>query len=596
MAKKETKKEVKTETKSEAKAQNAPKVISKEALWHSTSHVMADAVKRLFPDVKLAIGPAIEEGFYYDFDKKTPFTEDDLRRIEKEMQKIIDENLKFLCVMKDRKEAEKILAKEPYKLEMLKDLPDKKISFFEHGKFSDMCIGPHIDYTKRIKAFKLLKTATAYWKGDSSKPQLHRIYGISFQNKQELEEYVKQKEEAEKRDHRKIGREDKLYMTHEWSLPGSPFFLPKGTIIYQELLKFIREEYHARGYKEVITPLLYKRKLWETSGHWEHFKENMFVMKIDDSEYSLKPMNCPSHCLMYLNDMKSYRDLPLRIADFAPLHRNELAGVLGGLTRVTKFSQDDAHIFCSEDQINDEMNHLLEFVNNVYSKIFKFEYKANLSTRPEKFMGEKKTWDAAEKALKSALEKNHIKYEIKAGEGAFYGPKIDFEIKDAIGRSWQLATVQLDYQMPQRFGLSYEGADGKRHTPVMIHRAILGSIERFIGVMIENYSGKFPTWLSPVQVKILNLTDDNIKYAEKISKMLRDKGIRVEEDFKAETIQNKIRNAQLEKIPYTLVIGKKEEDAGTVAVRTRDGKVKYGVKAEDFLRQILEEIEKKTIN
>jgi len=587
--------EIKIEKKAEQNVQNPPKVFSKEQLWHSTSHIMADAVKRIWPDVKLAIGPAIEEGFYYDFDKKTPFTEDDLVKIENEMRKIIDENLKFLHSEKDKKEAEKLLKGEPYKLELMNELKDKKVSFYQHGNFIDMCAGPHVDYSKRIKAVKLLKAATAYWRGDSSRPQLQRIYGISFATKPEMESFMKMREEAEKRDHRKIGREDKLFMTHELSLAGSPFFLPKGTIIYNELLKFIREEYARKGYKEVITPLIYKKKLWETSGHWEHYHDGMFTMKINDQEYSLKPMNCPSHCLIYQNDMKSYRDLPLRIADFACLHRNELGGVLGGLTRVTKFSQDDAHIFCAEEQVMSEMSDLLSFITEVYG-IFKFEYKANLSTRPEKFMGEKKQWDRAEKSLKEALEKNHIVYDIKEGDGAFYGPKIDFEIKDAIGRSWQLATIQLDFQMPQRFELSYEGADGKKHTPVMIHRAILGSLERFMGVIIESYAGKFPLWLSPVQVKVLSMGDDNAKYTQKIVEVLAKAGIRVEADYKAETIQNKVRIAQLEKVPYMLVIGKKEEEAGTISVRTREGKVQYGVKIDAFVKQIVEEIEKKVSN
>ncbi|MFA5175823.1 MAG: threonine--tRNA ligase [Candidatus Nanoarchaeia archaeon] len=564
-----------------------------EMIRHSLSHILAQAVKELYPKVKFGIGPAIENGFYYDFDN-LELTEQDLKKIEDKMKEIIKKNIKIEHKLLSRDEAKKILKEQKYKLELLNALEDKKISFYEQGNFIDMCIGPHVESTGKIntKAFKLTHIADAYWKGSSENQMLKRIYGIAFESEKDLNNYLKQLEEAEKRDHRKIGREQELFMTHELALPGSPFFLAKGAIIYNELMKFIREEYKKRDYKEVITPLLYKKKLWETSGHWEHYKDDMFCMKIGNEEYSLKPMNCPSHCLIYKNRIRSYRDLPLRIADFACLHRNELGGVLGGLTRVTKFSQDDAHIFCTEEQIMSEIEELLEFVKYIY-KIFKMEYTANLSTRPEKFMGEKSQWDKAEKALKEALEKNKIKYQIKNGEGAFYGPKIDFDLKDVLGRNWQLPTIQLDFQMPGRFELAYEGSDGKKHTPVMIHRAILGSLERFIGVIIEHYAGKFPLWLSPVQIKVLSLSQNNMKTTEKITLELKDKGFRVESDIRDCTVQAKIRDAELERINYVIVIGDKEEQNKTLAIRPRGDKPKFGVKIEDFVKQLENEIKEK---
>lgn len=562
----------------------------KEALWHSTSHVLADAVKRIWPEVKLAIGPAIEDGFYYDFDKKEPFTQADLAKIEAEMKEIIEKNEEIKQILLDRKEAEKILKREPYKLEMLKDLKDKKVSFFKHGNFMDMCAGPHVRRTGEIKAFKLLKTAGSYWRGDSSKQQLQRIYGISFFSRQELDDYIKQKEEAERRDHRKLGHELELFMISDLSLAGCPIFLPKGTVIYNELMAFLRSEYIKRGYQEIITPQIFKKELWETSGHWQHYRDNMFTFKISDHDYSLKPMNCPSHMLVYKSKMRSYRDLPLRIADFGVLHRNELGGVLGGLTRVVKFSQDDAHIYLTPEQIGPELEGVIDFIKYVYEKVFKFEYKMKLSTRPKEFMGDKKLWDEAEKNLASTLKKAGIKYDIQEGEGAFYGPKIDIIVKDSLGRDWQVATVQLDFQLPLKFDATYEGNDGQKHHCVVIHRAILGSLERFIGVLIENYAGKFPLWLAPVQVKIMTLTEDNLNYAKKIEHMLREKGIRVEADYRNSTIQSKVRDAQLEKVPYMITVGEKEERTGTLAVRTRDGKVRFGVNVDDFISEIEREI------
>ncbi|MBI2499744.1 threonine--tRNA ligase [Candidatus Woesearchaeota archaeon] len=563
-----------------------------EKIRHSASHVLASAVKELFSEAKLGIGPAIDDGFYYDFDLKHTLTPDDLKKLEEKMQEIIGKNLDFKKSKKTRNEAEKILKDEPYKLELLKNLPDNNITFYTHGSFTDLCAGPHVKNTKEIKAFKLLKIAGAYWKGDSKNKQLQRIYGIAFNSKKELEEYLKKLEEAEKRDHRKIGQQLELFFFHEYS-PGSPFFEPKGTVIYNELLNFVREEYKKRGYQEVITPQIFNKALWETSGHWKHFKEDMFVLNVDNSEAALKPMNCPSHVLIFKNKIRSYRELPLRIADFCALHRNELRGVLGGLTRVRKFSQDDAHIFVTEEQIEKEILDLMDFIDTVYKKVFNFRYVVNLSTKPEKAMGDPKLWEKAEEALRNALNKKKIKFNIKEGEGAFYGPKIDFDIRDSLDRSWQLATIQLDFQMPLNFKATYEGKDGNKHTPIMIHRAILGSLERFIGILIEHYAGKLPLWLSPVQVRILTLTDRNEKFAGDVLKKLRDNNIRVELDDRSESIGKKVRDAQLEKIPLTITIGDKEQENKTLAIRTLDGKVKFGVKVEEFINDLLTEIKEK---
>jgi len=565
-----------------------------EKIRHSASHVLASAVKELFPEAKLGIGPAIDDGFYYDFDLKHTFIPDDLKKLEEKMQEIIEKDLDFKKSKKTRNEAEKILKEEPYKLELLKDLPDDNITFYTHGSFIDLCAGPHVKNTKEIKAFKLLKIAGAYWRGDSKNKQLQRIYGTAFSSKKELDDYLKKLAESEKRDHRKIGQQLGLFFFHEYS-PGSPFFEPKGTIIYNELLSFIREEYKKRGYLEVITPQIFNKALWETSGHWKHFKEDMFILNIDNSEAALKPMNCPSHVLIFKNKIRSYRELPLRIADFCVLHRNELRGVLGGLTRVRKFSQDDAHIFVTEEQLEKEILGLMDFVEYVYKKVFNFNYIVNLSTKPEKAMGDPKLWDKAEEALKNALKKKKIKFNIKEGEGAFYGPKIDFDIKDSLDRSWQLATIQLDFQMPLNFKATYEGKDGNKHTPIMIHRAILGSLERFIAILIEHFAGKFPLWLSPIQVKVLTLTDRNKEFAEEVFNKLKENNIRVELDERSESIGKKVREAQLEKINYSITIGDKEQEKKTLAIRTLDGKVQFNVKLDKFIKEILEEIKERRI-
>ena len=566
----------------------------KNVFWHSSAHILAQAVMRVYPEAKPTIGPPVEIGFYYDFANLPPLSPDDLGKIEEEMAKIVAENQPSRRVELSKAEAHRLFEGNKFKLEMIDEIKDGEHSAYYSGDgFFDLCRGPHIPSTGMVKAFKLTKVSSSYWRADATKESLQRIYGVSFPDKKLLDAYTALLEEAEKRDHRKLGTQLGLFMFHEWS-PGSPFFLPKGTIIYNELLSFVRSEYIRRGYKEVVTPQLYNKALWEMSGHWEYYQENMFILPVDDTEFSLKPMNCPSHCLIFKDGAHSYRELPLRIADFCMLHRNELKGVLGGLTRVRKFSQDDAHIFCTVEQIGDEIDAMLAFVKFIYVKTFNFTFKAKLSTRPAKYMGELAQWDAAEKYLEDALKKNGIEYTINAGDGAFYGPKIDFDVKDALGRSWQLATIQVDFQMPQRFGLEYEGADGKPHTPVMLHRAILGSIERFMGVLIENYAGKFPVWLSPVQVSLLAVSDQYNDYCESLAAKMRVAGIRAEANVRQETIGAKIRDAQLEHIPYMLVIGQKEKDSNKLAVRTRDGKVENDVPIDLFIGRVNDELKSRS--
>ncbi len=568
----------------------------KEAFWHSTSHLLAQAVMRIFPDAKPTIGPPIEEGFYYDFAGIPALTPSDLEKIEKEMAAIVKEDQPSKRVELSKKQARDMFADNKFKVELIDDIPEGEHSVYYSGeKWCDLCRGPHINSTGLIRAFKLTKFSSSYWRADSTKESLQRIYGISFPEKKQLDEYLNRIAEAEKRDHRKLGTQLQLFMFHEWS-PGSPFILPKGTIIYNELQSYLRREYIRRGYKEVVTPQLYNKELWETSGHWQFYKENMFILPVDDTEFSLKPMNCPSHCLIYGNTSHSYRDLPLRIADFCMLHRNELKGVLGGMTRVRKFSQDDAHIFCTPEQIGGEIDAMLEFVKFVYVDTFKFTFQAKLSTRPEKYMGDMKQWGLAEKHLEDALKKNGIHYTINAGDGAFYGPKIDFDVKDALGRNWQLATIQVDFQMPQRFKLQYEGADGHQHTPVMLHRAIIGSFERFLGVLVENYAGKFPLWISPVQVTLLSVSDPYNEFTESLASQMREAGIRAEANCKQETIGAKIRDAQMEKIPYMLVVGQKEKESGNLAVRTRDGKVEESVPLASFIEKVKREMENRATN
>ena len=567
-----------------------------ETFRHSTAHLLAHAVVELFPDAKPTIGPAVEEGFYYDFGIAHHFTPEDLLKIEQRMKEIADKDFKIERIELNEHEAKKMFKDNKFKLELIQEFIDdgQPLSAYRQGDFVDLCRGPHIPNTGKMKGLKLTKISSAYWKGDSNNEQLQRIYGISFPEKSMLESHLKLIEEAEKRDHRKIGKELEWYNFFEES-PGSPFFYPKGTIIYNQLLNFIREEYRKRGYDEVITPLLYDKSLWTTSGHWEHYKQNMFVLDVEGKEFSLKPMNCPSHLLIYKSKSRSYRELPLRIADFAPLHRNELSGVLAGLTRVRKMSQDDAHIFLAPEQIEEEIFRVLDFIKFIFNETFDFEYKVELSTRPEKFMGEIDTWAKAEQSLKNSLENKEIKYEIKQGEGAFYGPKIDFHIRDAIGRSWQLSTIQLDFQLPQRFDATYIGADNSKHPVVMIHRALLGSLERFIGILVEHYAGKLPLWLAPVQIKILTVSERFDGYAKDIKEKFEKNNFRVELDSRTESVSYKVREAQANKIPFILTVGEKEEKNKTIAIRTMDNKVYFDFNVDEFIKKVSENIHSREV-
>ncbi|MFA5108115.1 MAG: threonine--tRNA ligase [Candidatus Micrarchaeia archaeon] len=572
-----------------------------EVVRHSSAHIMAQAIQRLFSDAKLTIGPVIEEGFYYDVARKQPFTPDDMIKIENEMQKIVEEDQPFVRVEVDRKKALELYSDNVYKREVINALPQEEaISIYYNEKtpkspkdakeFFDLCSGPHLPSTAKAGAFKLMKVAGAYWRGDAKNDQLQRIYGTAYATKKELDDYLKRLEESEKRDHRKIGKELGLIMFSELA-PGMPFLLPNGAIIRNELEAFLRAEHKKRGYVEVKSPIIVNSNIWHTSGHWDHYKDNMYFTKIDEQDYGVKPMNCPGHMLVFANSTRSYRDLPIKMAEFGLVHRHELSGVLSGMFRVRAFTQDDAHIFCTQEQIEQEVIGVLELID-VVLKTFGFEYTAELSTRPQSFMGEIDTWNKAEKSLGNALDKVGMKYEINAGDGAFYGPKIDFKVKDAIGRIWQLSTCQLDFQMPMRFGLKYEGADGQSHIPVAIHRAIYGSMERFMGILIEHYAGKFPIWISPVQVALLPVSDEYLDFANIFAHKLQENGLRVFVNEKTETINAKIRDAQLQKIPYMLVIGKKEQDGGELQIRERNGK-QYNLKAEEFISHLKEIVEKK---
>ncbi len=564
-----------------------------EKLRHTAAHVLAHAIKEIYPEALPTIGPTIENGFYYDF-YNLQIKEEDLPKIEAKMGEIVKANYQLKRLEVSKKEAEALVKTNRFKQEILKELKEGEITFYKQGDFIDLCRGGHAESTGKVKHFKLMKLAGAYWRGDSKNPMLTRIYGTAFKSEKDLKDYLKFLDEAEKRNHVVLGRKLSLFEFHEES-PGAPFFYPKGTIIFNELVNFIREEYKKRDYKEVVTPLLYDKSLWETSGHWEHFKESMFIFKVDNRDFALKPMNCPSHCLMFSNLAKSYRDLPMRIADFAPLHRNELRGVLAGLTRVRKMSQDDSHIFAAEDQIEGEIDDLLDFVKLVYEKTFKMETEIHFSTRPESRMGDDKLWDEAEKILEYILKKKKMKYKISSGEGAFYGPKVDIHVKDSLNRLQQVATIQLDFQLPLRFNLQYDGKDGKKHVPIMIHRAILGSLERFIGILTEHFEGKFPVWLNPVQAVVMNLTSDNLDYAKKVCKRLKEEGIRTDIDDSSETIAKKVRNAQLQNINYMITVGDKEQQNSTLAVRTLDGKIKFGVKLDDFIENVKEKIKTKSL-
>ena len=566
------------------------------ALRHTASHILAQAVKRLYKDsnVQLAIGPAIDNGFYYDFDIDRQLTEADLRDIEKEMKKIVKENLKL-----ERKEVSRADAiaffkekGENYKVELIEDLPeDATISMYSQGEFTDLCAGPHVLSTGKVKAFKLQSVAGAYWRGSEKNKMLQRIYGTAFEKQADLDEYLHMLEEAAKRDHRKLGKELDLFSLHEEG-PGFPFFHPNGMVIRNELINYWREVHRRYGYQEIKTPMIMNRKLWETSGHWDHYKENMYFTKIDEEDYAVKPMNCPGGMLVYKSHPHSYRDLPLRMGELGLVHRHELSGALHGLFRVRNFTQDDAHLFITPSQIEEEIQHTIDLFDEVYST-FGLSYTAELSTRPEDSMGSDEIWENATNALRNALEHRGLDYIINEGDGAFYGPKIDFHLRDSIGRTWQCGTIQLDMLMPEKFDLTYVGEDGEKHRPVMLHRVVYGSIERFIGILIENYAGAFPVWLAPVQVKILPITDKHADYAYELKKKMFDLGLRVEVDDRNEKTGYKIREAQVKKIPYALVVGDQEVENGTVTVRRYGEKETQSMSAEDFIKLVQEKIASK---
>lgn len=563
------------------------------AFRHTSSHIMAQAVKRLFPDAQLAIGPAIDNGFYYDFDTEHKFVPEDLERIEAEMNKIIKEDLKLERFEMPREEAIEFMAQlgENYKVELINDLPeDAIISFYKQGDFVDLCAGCHVSSTKEVKSIKLLSLAGAYWRGDEKKKMLQRIYGTSFPKLSMLEEHLNMLEEAKKRDHRKLGKELGLFALMEEG-PGFPFMLPKGMVVKNNLLKYWREVHDRADYVEIETPIMLNRHLWETSGHWFHYKENMYSLEVDGEDFAVKPMNCPGGMLVYKTELRSYKDFPMRVGEIGRVHRHELSGALHGLMRVRAFTQDDAHIFMLPEQIKDEIINVVNLIDEVY-KTFGFSYHVELSTRPEKSMGSLEDWQHAEDSLQGALEALGIEYKLNPGDGAFYGPKIDFHLRDSIGRTWQCGTIQLDMQLPQRFELTYIGRDGEKHQPIVIHRVAFGSIERFMGILIEEFAGKFPAWLAPVQVKLLTIADRHIPYALEVSKKLRARGIRVEMDDRAEKIGFKIREAQLEKGPYMLIIGDKESELGQVSVRSRDigeiGSIELDAFAETLLAEISE--------
>ena len=561
--------------------------------WHTCSHVLAQAVKRLYPEVKLAIGPAIENGFYYDMDSPFPFTPEIMEKIEAEMRKICKEKLKLERFELPREEAIKFMEEreEPYKVELINDLPeDAHISFYRQGEFVDLCAGPHLDSTGRIKgnAIKLTACNAAYWRGDSSRQTLQRIYGVAFPKKDELDAYLQRLEEAKRRDHRRLGKELGLFMLTEEG-PGFPFFLPKGMVLKNTLIDYWREVHKRYGYVEVSTPMILNRHLWETSGHWYHYKENMYTTVIDGEDYAIKPMNCPGGMLVYKSEPHSYRDLPLRVGELGLVHRHELSGALHGLFRVRCFTQDDAHIFMTWDQMKDEIKNVVRLFDEVYS-LFGLPYEIELSTMPDDHMGDEKDWEFAQETLKEAITEMGKSYVINEGDGAFYGPKLDFHLQDSLGRTWQCGTIQLDMQLPERFELEYTGADGEKHRPVMIHRVVFGSIERFIGVITEHFAGAFPVWLSPVQVKVMPITDRAADYAKSVAAKLDAAKVRVETDLRNEKIGYKIREAQMQKIPYMLVVGDKEAEARTVSVRTRAGVDLGAMPLDEFMAKIGEEI------
>lgn len=565
-----------------------------EIIRHSTAHVMAQAVKRIYGNVKLAIGPTIKNGFYYDFDLDISLTQDDLKKIEDEMNKIINEDLKFKRDDVSREEALKIMSEkgEYYKVELINALDEsEKISLYEQGDFTDLCRGPHIPSTKFIKAFKLTSVAGAYWRGSEKNKMLQRIYGVAFSSKKELEKYLNMIEEAKKRDHRKLGRELKLFEIMDEG-PGFPFFLPKGVILKNILIDYWRKLHNEAGYVEIETPIMLNKELWIRSGHWDHYKENMYTSMIDNKEFALKPMNCPGGMLVYKSEGHSYRDLPLRVGELGRVHRHEISGALHGLMRVRAFTQDDAHIFMLPEQIKSEILGVVKLIDEVYDTLG-FKYNVELSTRPEDSMGSDEEWNMAERSLKEALDEGGLDYKINEGDGAFYGPKIDFHIEDSLGRSWQCGTIQLDFQLPQRFELEYIGSDGEKHRPIVIHRVIFGSIERFIGILIEHFAGKFPVWISPIQVKVLPISDSFMEYGHEVIDKLRKYGIRCEIDNRSEKIGYKIREARNERVPYMIIVGEKEKNHGNISLRSRDMGEEGSTSLEEFITRVLKEDQEK---
>ena len=565
--------------------------------WHSCSHVLAQAVKRLYPEVKLAIGPAIENGFYYDMDSPFPFTPEIMEKIEAEMRRICKEKLKIERFELPREEALKLMEEkeEPYKVELINDLPEgETISFYRQGEFTDLCAGPHLDSTGRIKgnAIKLTACNAAYWRGDSSRQTLQRIYGVAFPKKEELDEYLARIEEAKRRDHRKLGRELGLFAFRD-EAPGFPFYLPKGMILKNTLIDYWREVHKKWDYMEISTPQIMRRTLWETSGHWDHYKNNMYTTVIDGEDFAIKPMNCPGSILVYELEPHSYKEMPLRYGELGLVHRHELSGALHGMFRVRCFTQDDAHILLAKEQIKDEVVRIAQLFDEVYS-LFGLPYKIELSTMPDDHIGSVEDWDVATAALADAITSIGKSYEVNPGDGAFYGPKLDFHIQDSLGRTWQCGTIQLDYQLPGRFNLEYTGADGEKHCPVMIHRVVFGSIERFIGIITEHYAGAFPVWLAPVQAMVMPITDRANDYAVELKKKLDAAGVRAETDLRNEKIGYKIREAQMQKLPYMLVVGDKEKEAGTVAVRTRGGVDLGAMPVDEFIAKITGQIKSRT--
>lgn len=566
--------------------------MGKNAFRHTAAHILAQAVKRLYPGTKCAIGPAIADGFYYDFEFDFDFSEECFEKIEQEMKRIVKENLQLRHFTLSREEAVKRMeeSNEPYKLEIIREMPeDEVLSFYQQGEYVELCAGPHVAYTSAVKAFKLLSAAGAYWRGNEKNKMLTRIYGTAFPNKQQLEEYLQRLEEAKKRDHRKLGKELGLFALLEEG-NGFPFFLTKGMVLKNILLDYWRRLHIRENYVEISSPMMLNRKLWETSGHWEHYRENMYTTVIDETDYAIKPMNCPGGMLVYKMEPHSYRELPIRMGELGVVHRHEKSGALHGLMRVRCFTQDDAHIFMTKEQIPDEIKNIVRMIDEVYTK-FGFSYHVELSTRPEQSIGSDEDWEMATQSLKNALDDMKIAYMVNEGDGAFYGPKIDFHLEDSIGRTWQCGTIQLDFQLPQRFEAEYTGTDGKKHRPIMIHRVVFGSVERFIGILIEHFEGKFPFWLSPVQVKILAISDKYIDYAKKAAEQLKQRNIRCEIDIRDEKIGYKIRNARMERVPYIVVVGEKEAAEAGVSVRHREEGDMGKMPIEEFINRLCKEAE-----